>query len=74
MLVINWIIDYQHAYYKTNPAGYISHLVGHEGKYSLLSYLIAENLALELSAGCSEETRSFSVMEVQIKLTKKGLA
>ena len=72
-LTLRWIIDYQHPYYKVDPAGYLSFLIGHEGRNSLLSYLISQNLALELSSGCSEEANAFSVMQVTIKLTKLGL-
>ena len=39
--------------YKSKPLTYFGHLFGHEGPNSLLSYLIAEGLALELSA-CGE--------------------
>jgi len=37
--------------YKKKPFRYFSHTAGHEGENSLLSYLISEGLALELSAG-----------------------
>ena len=51
----------------------MSHLFGHEGENSLLSYLISEGLALELSSGCDHELWSFSTFSVDITLTKKGL-
>jgi insulysin len=51
----------------------MSHLFGHEGENSLLSYLISEGLALELSSSFDHELWSFSTFNVDITLTKKGL-
>ena len=59
---------------KAQPLGYYSFLFGHEGENSLLSYLKAEGLANELSAGADHELWSFSQFYVDISLTKKGLA
>jgi insulysin len=69
-----WVIDYLQPHYRNCPGKYIAHLIGHEGKGSLLSYLIKENLAYELSASTSDEAYKFSELSVTIKLTKKGLA
>lgn len=52
---------------------YHSHLFGHEGENSLLSYLIAEGLALELTSGYDHELWNFSNFYVDITLTRKGL-
>lgn len=72
-LKVVWYVENLRPYFKSNPASYITFLIGHEGKNSLLSYLIDEDLALELSAGFSTEMNLFSTIEVSIKLTKKGL-
>lgn len=65
------------AYYEldhnSKPLNYFSHLFGHEGENSLLSYLISEGLALGLEAGGDHELSSFSNFMVNITLTKKGL-
>ena len=37
--------------YRTQPSFYLSHLIGYEGKGSLLSFLKQESLATDLSAG-----------------------
>jgi len=47
-------------YYKNAPSKYIAHILGHEGKGSLLSYLIAEGLANSLSAGGSDSYDCYS--------------
>ena len=73
-LEIFWIIDHLFPYYRSNPGRYVSHLFGHEGENSLLSLLIDEGLALELSAGCSDEIDSFSKITISIKLTNQGLS
>ena len=52
----------------------MSHLIGHEGENSLLSYLISEGWALELSSYPDHELWAFSTLYVDITLTKKGMA
>jgi insulysin len=60
--------------YRSKPLEYFSHLFGHEGENSLLSYLKQEDLAMELMAGSDHEMSVFSSFSVTITLTKKGLA
>lgn len=60
--------------YGHKPTRYLSHLIGHEGKGSLLSCLKAKHFAQELyaddsSANCS----NFSIFTVRIELTEIGL-
>ena len=69
-----WILPYTGEEYKTQPLRYHSHLFGHEGPNSLLSYLISEGLALELTSSYDHELWSLSTFSVDITLTKKGLA
>lgn len=52
---------------------YLSHLLGHEGKGSLLSFLISEGLATSLSASYDDAFSCFSEFEVSVSLTKKGV-
>ena len=54
------------------PLNYISHLIGHESKNSLLAFLIEEGLALSLDCGGYSEEDYFSNLDFNIKLTKKG--
>jgi len=72
-LVISWVLPYVEKEYRSKPLDYYSHLFGHEGKNSLLSYLMAEDLALELSAGGDHELWGLSTFDVTVTLTKKGL-
>jgi len=64
MLVLIWVLPYMEKDFKTRPLDYFSHLFGHEGENSLLSYLISEGLALELGAGPESELFAFSTLQV----------
>lgn len=72
-LVIQWITnDYQKDFlYK--PLEYYSHLLGHEGYGSLLSFLKKKGLALELSAASVDKNTGFEIFELDIELTHQGL-
>lgn len=39
-LEISWILPNKQKHYRNHPGNYISNLIGHEGKGSILSYLI----------------------------------
>ena len=73
VLSFYWILPNFELEHDSQPLNYFSHLFGHEGENSLLSYLISEGLALELTAGADHELHSFSTFFVEITLTKKGL-
>jgi insulysin len=69
-----WYLPSTEKEYKTQPLRYHSHLFGHEGENSLLSFLIAEGLALELSASHDHNLNgAFTNFNIDITLTKKGL-
>lgn len=68
-----WVLPYYEMELNSKPLEYYSHLFGHEGENSLLSYLKEQGLALELSAGGDHEMSSFSNFLVEVQLTKKGL-
>eukprot|EP01035_Chromulina_nebulosa_P018086 gene18086-23734_t len=53
-IVLTWQLPPVIALYNTKPTGYISHLLGHEGKGSILSVLKSLNYANYLSAGLSD--------------------
>lgn len=60
-------IDY---YYGT--MAYVSHVLGHEGENSLLSALIAKDLATEISSGYDHMLHAFTYFDISITLTDKG--
>ncbi|KAI8912435.1 Metalloenzyme, LuxS/M16 peptidase-like protein [Gorgonomyces haynaldii] len=60
-------------HYKTRPASYISHLVGHESEGSLLSYLKTKGWAQNLSAGHASGGIGFAFFSIHVELTQLGL-
>lgn len=59
--------------YETQPARYISHLIGHEGPGSILAYLKEQGLAQTLSAGYHPVCPGSAFFEIDIGLTPAGL-
>jgi insulysin len=55
------------------PAYYLTHLLGHEGPNSLLSYLKKKGWANGVSASTEADLSDFYTFEVAIQLTNKGL-
>ena len=60
VLEITWLLKDQSSQYRHPPSKYISHILGHEGKGSLLSFLISQGLATSLSAGGSDSYKAYS--------------
>jgi len=61
------------ACYGKKAEEYVSHLVGHEGKGSLLALLKEREWATDLCAGVAEQTSAFWLFEITVTLTDKGL-
>lgn len=61
----------QDAYWKSKPYQLLGHILGYEGKGSLLSHLKEEHLATELAAGLNSSSYA-GLFTVEINLTKKG--
>ena len=61
-------------YYRVKPLTLVSHLLGHEGRGSLLSALKARGWAEGLSAGPGIEHPDFATFGIGIRLTESGLA
>ena len=60
-------------HYKSAPAYYISYLLGHEGKGSLLSTLKAKGLCNSLISGKRRGARGFNFFNVIVDLTEEGI-
>ncbi len=60
-------------FYQRKPLTFISHLLGYEGKGSLLSHLKEQGLAINLSAGGGVNGYNFKDYNISIQLTEKGL-
>ena len=61
-------------HYRAHPLALVSHLLGHEGRGSLLSALKARGWAEGLSAGPGMGHRDFATFRVSIQATEAGLA
>lgn len=60
-------------HYRSKPISHIAHLLGHEGKGSLLSLLRTAGWADGLSAGTGFDDSSEATFNVSIKLTPEGV-
>lgn len=60
VLELSWALSDKSKYYENPPSTYLSYIFGHEGKGSLLSFLINEGLVTGLSAGGSDAYNCFS--------------
>lgn len=62
--------------FRCKPDQYLSHLLGHEGKGSLLSYLRKKLWAVDLAAGTDSSgmgsTKLFSLFNICVHLTEDG--
>ncbi|KAA6369614.1 MAG: hypothetical protein EZS28_034859, partial [Streblomastix strix] len=56
----------------SSPIHIISHLIGHEGKGSLLSELRKKMLASELTTSVTQQNSDFIVFKMDIQLTQEG--
>ena len=59
--------------YETQPSRYLSHLIGHEGPGSILSYIKEKGWAQGLSAGALPVCPGSAFFEISIRLTPEGL-
>lgn len=59
--------------YDSHPGAYITHLIGHEGPGSILSYLRNKGWANELSAGAYHLCHGTGALKVSVRLTAEGL-
>jgi len=73
LLQLFWPLPPQRAHYTSSPTRYVSHLLGHEGEGSILSYLKAKGWANELSAGAQFDNVEWASMDVSIDLTDEGV-
>ncbi|VVC86828.1 unnamed protein product [Leptidea sinapis] len=72
-LSIDFPVPDTRRYYKTGPGHYLSHLLGHEGKGSLLSALKERGWCNSLVGGTRLGARGFGFFGVQVDLTEEGV-
>lgn len=72
-LMIAFPVPSAFAHHRSQPIGYLSNLLGHEGEGSLLSALKAEQLVDSLAAGEQFDTKQQTMLNLTIGLTEQGL-
>ncbi|XP_062211184.1 nardilysin-like [Phragmites australis] len=76
-LCLSWTLPCLHKEYMKKPEDYLAHLLGHEGKGSLLYFLKAKGWASSLSAGVgsggSQRSSYAYIFEMSVHLTDSGL-
>ncbi|KAK9368638.1 Metalloenzyme, LuxS/M16 peptidase-like protein [Lipomyces kononenkoae] len=63
----------QRPLFKSHPANYYSHLIGHEGPGSILHYLKEKSWANSLSAGASHISDGHDLFQISVDLTPEGI-
>lgn len=72
-LEITFPMPDQAPYYDTQPLGFISYHIGHEGPGSIMSYLKKKGWVNSLSAGASGGATGFELFKITLDLTADGL-
>lgn len=61
-----------HNLYKKKPMKYVAHLLGHEAKGSLFSYLKKQGWVVSLSTGISYSFMDQAVFSIDVRMTEQG--
>jgi len=73
-VMFSWVLPYQGELWRSKPAQYVRHLLGHEGAGSLTSVLKKKGLiSANMTGDGSWLEGSFSLLNVTLDLTEKGL-
>lgn len=72
-LTLSFTIDDLSKHYKSNPGHYVSHLIGHEGKGSILSELRKQGWCNGLYSSHTDFIGGFGFFDISISLTEEGL-
>ncbi|CAI5718994.1 unnamed protein product [Hyaloperonospora brassicae] len=70
---VSWPLPSLHWDFRTKPTRILSHLIGHEGPGSILSYLKTQKWANGLSAGLFRDHEDWALFSVKIEATDAGI-
>uniref|UniRef100_K3W5F3 Insulin-degrading enzyme n=1 Tax=Globisporangium ultimum (strain ATCC 200006 / CBS 805.95 / DAOM BR144) TaxID=431595 RepID=K3W5F3_GLOUD len=73
VIALSWPLPSLYWEFLTKPSKILSHLLGHEGKGSILSYLKAQKWANGLSAGLMRDNEDWSLFSVKVDATDAGI-
>lgn len=71
---VKFQIMYLQKHYRAKPSDFLSQVIGHEGRGSLLSYLKSKGWAYNLWAGDRRGLKGFNFFIIGMDLTQDGLA
>ncbi|EAU88742.1 insulin-degrading enzyme [Coprinopsis cinerea okayama7 len=71
-LEISFPLEWQGHNWRTKPAHFLSHFIGHEGPGSLHSYLKGKHWITALSSGPQNLARGFAMFKITVHLTEEG--
>jgi insulysin len=69
---VTFQIENQAPLYRTRPASFIAHFLGHEGPGSVYSYLKNRGWLLSISAGATSNNPNVTPFVIEGKLTREG--
>lgn len=73
---LSWALPPVLRHYRSKPLSYLSHLLGHEGRGSLMAFLRRKVWALDLTAGNAgdgfEYNETYSLFPITVTLTREG--
>lgn len=72
-LTLIWPVFDPHAYWRCSPEHYVSDLIGHEGRGSILSEFKRLGWVNTLSAGLQDRSRGFALFCIDMQLSVPGL-
>jgi len=72
-LELSFLYRDEEDYYKLHPSRYLSHLISHEGRGSILSYIKVKGWATGLWAGSLSLYPSNGIFKITVQLTEDGL-
>ncbi|KAH8371843.1 hypothetical protein KR093_009062, partial [Drosophila rubida] len=72
-LTVSFTTDDLTQFYKSGPDNYLTHLIGHEGKGSILSELRRLGWCNDLMAGHQNTQNGFGFFDIVVDLTQEGL-
>lgn len=71
-LYLTWQLPDLAEHRLSKPEHYFTHLLGHEGRGSILSLLKIKGWATDLGAGTETETQGFSFLQLSVELSPSG--
>ncbi|KAH6918433.1 insulin-degrading enzyme [Coprinopsis sp. MPI-PUGE-AT-0042] len=72
VLEVSFPLEHQSELWRTKPAVFLSHFIGHEGPGSLHSYLKNKHWITTLSTGPQDLARGFASFKIRVHLTEEG--